>query len=81
MPLKARRTPQTPWHKEEFSPKTKRAVALRAGYRCSFTDCGQVTIGHEATYTAAVLRRMKRDHEASCDGRTAPNLYTPRRIL
>lgn len=109
--------------REEFSPKTKRAVALRAGYRCSFTDCGQVTIGpsdeapdahanigeaahicaaaaggkrydptmtpderahidnaiwlcvhhsrlidrDEATYTAAALRRMKRDHETACD--------------
>lgn len=109
--------------REEFSPKTKRAVALRAGYRCSFTDCPQVTIGpsdeapdahanigeaahicaaapggkryaatmtpderahidnaiwlcvhhsrlidrDEATYTPAVLRRMKRDHEADCE--------------
>jgi hypothetical protein len=31
--------------RDDFSPKTKTAVALRASYRCSFTGCGQVTVG------------------------------------
>ncbi len=29
----------------EFTEATKRAVALRAGYICSFTGCGQQTVG------------------------------------
>jgi hypothetical protein len=107
--------------RDEFSKNTRDAVALRAGYRCSFAGCDQGTVGpsdeapdahantgeaahicaaapggrryvatmtpderahidnaiwlcvhhsrlidrDEATYTAEVLRRMKRDHEAA----------------
>ena len=29
----------------EFPEKTKRLVAQRAGYKCSFVDCGRLTIG------------------------------------
>jgi hypothetical protein len=31
--------------RDEFSPATKRFVALRAGYRCSFTGCRVQTVG------------------------------------
>ena len=31
--------------RDDFSAQTKRFVALRAGYRCSFTDCPQLTVG------------------------------------
>jgi hypothetical protein len=31
--------------RDDFSAPTKRFVALRAGYRCSFTDCPQITVG------------------------------------
>jgi hypothetical protein len=32
-------------NRDEFSPQTKRAVALRAGHICSFPNCGQRTVG------------------------------------
>lgn len=31
--------------RDEFSLQTKRFVALRAGYRCSFSGCPQLTVG------------------------------------
>jgi hypothetical protein len=31
--------------RDDFTLVTKRAVALRAGYHCSFTGCGQLTVG------------------------------------
>jgi len=31
--------------RDDFSPTTKRALAERAGHRCSFPDCPQITIG------------------------------------
>lgn len=31
--------------RDEFSAPVKRAVALRAGYRCSFIGCDQITVG------------------------------------
>jgi hypothetical protein len=31
--------------RDDFSAQTKRFVALRAGYRCSFADCSQLTVG------------------------------------
>src|ERR1700733_12739970 len=109
-------------NRDEFSPRTKQAIALRASHRCSFPNCPQTTAGpsdesseavnmigkaahihaaapggrrylasmtpeqrsdisnaiwlcathadlvdrDEVTYTADVLRTMKRDHEAKC---------------
>jgi hypothetical protein len=32
-------------NRDDFSPTTKRAVALRAGYRCSFDGCRKPTVG------------------------------------
>lgn len=31
--------------RDDFSSKTVRALALRAGYRCSFPGCNQLTVG------------------------------------
>ncbi len=31
--------------RDDFSPDTKRRLALRAGHRCSFPDCGAQTVG------------------------------------
>jgi hypothetical protein len=31
--------------RDDFSAQTKRFVALRAGYRCSFAECSQLTVG------------------------------------
>lgn len=31
--------------RDDFSAKIRQALAARAGYRCSFTDCGQLTTG------------------------------------
>ena len=40
--------------KNDFTEATKRAVALRAGYRCSFTDCGQQTVGPSEEAPSAI---------------------------
>ena len=32
-------------NRDEFSEKTKRAVAARAGWQCSFTECRKLTVG------------------------------------
>ena len=31
--------------RDDFPPKVIKAIALRAGYRCSFPQCGQLTVG------------------------------------
>jgi hypothetical protein len=41
-------------NRDDFLPASKRAVALRAGYRCSFTNCGIPTVGPSAESTKAV---------------------------
>ena len=40
--------------RDEFPESTKRALALRAGYRCSFTDCRRLTAGPSQESPAAV---------------------------
>ncbi|HCA3406592.1 TPA: hypothetical protein MO340_000267 [Salmonella enterica subsp. salamae serovar 35:g,m,s,t:-] len=38
-------------NRDDFSPKTKQALAARANFRCSFTGCNQITCGpsHESS--------------------------------
>jgi hypothetical protein len=38
----------------EFLEPTKRAVALRAGHRCSLTGCGQLTVGPSEESPSAI---------------------------
>jgi hypothetical protein len=40
--------------RDDFSPKTKSAVALRASQRCSFPGCPQITAGPSDEYLDAV---------------------------
>jgi len=35
----------SPANRDDFPPKTRQAIALRAGHRCSFPGCQQVTAG------------------------------------
>jgi hypothetical protein len=32
-------------NRDNFSPAVKKAIALRAGYRCSFSGCNRLTVG------------------------------------
>jgi hypothetical protein len=41
--------------REEFSDDTKRIIAQRAGYRCSFPNCDRVTIGPGKAFDDVIL--------------------------
>jgi hypothetical protein len=41
-------------NRDNFPPKIRRAVALRASYRCSFTGCGKPTVGPSDESSTAV---------------------------
>jgi hypothetical protein len=49
-------------NRDEFSPKTKSAVALRAGYLCSFEGCGRPTVGPSEESPEAVTRIGRAAH-------------------
>ena len=49
-------------NRDEFSPKTKRAVETRAGGRCSFRGCQRLTAGPSAESPDAVNRIGKAAH-------------------
>jgi hypothetical protein len=49
-------------NRDEFSPKTKRAVAARAGWRCSFTGCSKLTVGPSEEASDAVTNIGKAAH-------------------
>src|SRR5438067_173078 len=40
--------------RDDFSPQTKRYVALRAGHQCSFTGCPQRTVGPSGESPTAI---------------------------
>jgi len=48
--------------RDEFRERTKRAVALRAGYLCSFTGCGRPTVGASEESTESVTLIGKAAH-------------------
>ncbi|WP_273838110.1 hypothetical protein [Providencia rettgeri] len=41
-------------NRDDFSPKTKQALAARANFRCSFTGCTQITCGPSHESSSAV---------------------------
>ncbi|MEX3172937.1 hypothetical protein AB4M04_12690 [Serratia quinivorans] len=41
-------------NRDDFSPKTKQALAARANFRCSFTGCHQITCGPSHESSSAV---------------------------
>src|SRR5208337_2388743 len=51
-------------HRDEFSPKTKRALQLRAGHLCSFRGCLQPTAGpsHESPEAVNMTGRAAHIH-------------------
>lgn len=53
--------------RDEFSPRTRRAVALRAGYLCSFRGCQQPTAGpsQESPVAVTVTGRAAHIHGAA----------------
>ena len=57
-------------NRDEFGDKTKKAVALRAGYRCSFAGCGKSTVGPSDESSEAVTMIGKAAHiSAAAPGR------------
>ena len=56
--------------RDEFRERTKHAVALRAGYLCSFEDCGRPTVGPSEESTESVTLIGKAAHiSAAAPGR------------
>lgn len=49
-------------NRDDFLEKTKRAVALRASYRCSFTGCNRITVGPSDEFNSAVSNVGKAAH-------------------
>jgi hypothetical protein len=64
-------------NRDEFSPKTKTAVAARAGYRCSFTGCGKTTIGPSEESSEAVTMIGKAAHIAGAAPGRGSRRYLP----
>jgi hypothetical protein len=57
-------------NRDDFSKKTKNAVAARAGWHCSFTGCGKSTVGPSEESSDAVIMIGK-----------AARVLVPRRII
>lgn len=49
-------------NRDEFSDKTKKAVAARAGWRCSFTGCSKPTVGPSEETSDAITNIGKAAH-------------------
>jgi hypothetical protein len=49
-------------NRDEFPPKIKRAVAARAGWRCSFTGCPKLTVGPSEEALDAITNIGKAAH-------------------
>src|ERR1035441_10378753 len=49
-------------NRDDFSKKTKNAVAARAGWHCSFTGCGKSTVGPSEESSDAVTMIGKAAH-------------------
>jgi hypothetical protein len=64
----------------DFGESTKRAVALRAGYRCSFPGCGQLTVGpsDESPHSITNIGVAAHICAASPNGRRYLATMTPR---
>lgn len=63
----------------DFLETTKRALALRASYRCSITGCGRVTVGPSNESPSAVINAGEAAHicAASPGGRRYVESMTP----
>jgi hypothetical protein len=62
-------------NRDDFSPTIKRAVALRAGYRCSFPNCGTTTVGPSAESLEAVANIGEAAH--ICGAAPGAKRYDP----
>jgi len=65
--------------RDDFTAATKRYVALRAGYRCSFRGCPQITVGPSDEAPTGVTNIGKAAHicAASAGGRRYVSSMTP----
>jgi hypothetical protein len=62
-------------NRDDFSPDIKRALAERAGHRCSFPGCPSVTIGPSNEGEASVSRTGMACHIAAAAGGTGARRY------
>jgi hypothetical protein len=68
--------------RDEFTPSTKRKLADRVAWKCSFPGCGRITIGpgHENSEQVINLGEAAHIHAASQNGpRPNPNLTSDKR--
>lgn len=65
--------------RDEFSPRTKNAVACRAGYICSFRDCKKLTVGpsDESSQSVASIGVAAHISAASPGGRRYLDSMSP----
>lgn len=64
--------------RDDFSAKTRQALALRAGYLCSFENCGRLTVGpsDESPTATAVIGVAAHIHAAATGGRRYDELMS-----
>lgn len=62
-------------NRDDFSPEVKRALAERAGHRCSFPDCPAVTIGPSDESDTAVSKTGMACHIAAASGGPGARRY------
>lgn len=62
-------------NRDEFSTPVKRALAERAGYRCSFTGCDVVTVGPSTEGDASVSKTGMACHIAAAAGGRGARRY------
>ncbi len=55
-------------NRDEFSEKTKKALAARAGWCCSLTGCGKLTVGPSEEAPEAVTLIGKAAHICGAAG-------------
>src|SRR5262249_25711741 len=66
-------------NRDEFPERVKKAVALRAGYCCSFEGCGKPTVGPsaESAMSYALVGQAAHIHAAALGGRRYLESMTP----
>ena len=64
--------------RDEFSAKTKRDLAARAGYVCSFPECGRPTSGPSAETPDASVNLGEVCHIAAAASGAGARRYDPR---
>src|SRR5258708_36503949 len=63
--------------RDDFSPDTKRRLAARAGFRCSFPGCSVPTVGPSDETTSATILSGEACHIAAAAGGPGARRFNP----